>query len=117
MTITTEEAELQRHQIEEVRLLSLAAEREQLQAENARLREALQKILAEDDQPVCCGNGTYGDYANPPECCNQPIYGLDRAQSIARAALAPIPEREIGMNRAQRRRHRKLSRTEGPTHV
>jgi hypothetical protein len=30
MTITTEEAELQRHQIEEVRLLSLAAERDAL---------------------------------------------------------------------------------------
>jgi hypothetical protein len=32
MTITTEEAELHRHQIEEVRLLSLAAERDALQA-------------------------------------------------------------------------------------
>lgn len=66
------------------------ARAEKAEAEVARLREALQKILAEDDQPVCCGNGTYGDCANPPECCNQPIYGLDRAQSIARAALAPV---------------------------
>jgi hypothetical protein len=32
MTITTEEAELHRHQIEEVRLLSLAAERDALKA-------------------------------------------------------------------------------------
>jgi len=54
MTITTEEAELQRHQIEEVRLLSLAAEREQLQAENARLREALAraKDLILQDEPL-----------------------------------------------------------------
>jgi hypothetical protein len=33
MTITTEEAELHRHQIEEVRLLSLAAERDALKAD------------------------------------------------------------------------------------
>jgi hypothetical protein len=42
MKITTEEAELHRNQIEEVRLLRLAAERDALRAENARLREALQ---------------------------------------------------------------------------
>ncbi len=44
MTITTEEAELHRNQIEEVRLLRLAAERDALRAENARLREVLRKI-------------------------------------------------------------------------
>jgi hypothetical protein len=38
MTITTEEAELHRHQIEDVRLLSLAAERDALQAEAERLK-------------------------------------------------------------------------------
>ncbi|MCA2979333.1 MAG: hypothetical protein INH37_13675 [Myxococcaceae bacterium] len=74
----------------EAEFVLLLARAEKAEAEVARLREALQKILAEDDQPVCCGNGTYGDCANPPECCNQPIYGLDRAQSIARAALAPV---------------------------
>jgi hypothetical protein len=47
MTITTEEAELQRHHLEEVRLLSLAAERDALQAENARLREALRELIYE----------------------------------------------------------------------
>jgi hypothetical protein len=46
MTITTEEAELHRHQIEEVRLLSLAAERDALRAKNARLREAALDALA-----------------------------------------------------------------------
>lgn len=60
---------------------------ERLRAENERLREALNTISKEDDQPVCCGNGTYGDAFNPPECCNNPTYGFDRAQSVARAAL------------------------------
>jgi hypothetical protein len=44
MTITTEEAELQRHQIEEVRLLSLAAERDALKDENARLLKVIAHI-------------------------------------------------------------------------
>ncbi len=46
MTITTEEAELQRHHLEEVRLLSLAAERDAFRAESARLREVLHKARA-----------------------------------------------------------------------
>ena len=57
------------------------------EAENARLREALEKIASESDGPVCCGMGTRGDHCNPPECCGSPTYGLDRAQEIARTAL------------------------------
>jgi hypothetical protein len=53
--ITTEEAELQRHQIEEVRSLSLASERDALQAENARLREALDELLR------CTEKHVFGD--------------------------------------------------------
>lgn len=60
---------------------ALAAE-----AENAKLREALTKIEALDDSAECCGQGVSDGYG-PPECCCQPLGGLDRAKIIARAAL------------------------------
>jgi hypothetical protein len=47
MIITTEEAELHRHQIEEVRLLRLAAERDTLRAERNAERNARFKSEAE----------------------------------------------------------------------
>jgi hypothetical protein len=59
MSVTTEEAELQRHHLEEVRLLSLAAERDALQAKNARLHEAV-KMAREclEDRDVIGANLT-----------------------------------------------------------
>ncbi len=55
----------------------------------AELVEALRKIDALDDGAECCGQGVSDGYG-PPECCCQPLYGLDRAKMIARAALARI---------------------------
>lgn len=46
MTITTEEAELHRHQIEEVRLFSLAAERDALQASKDAAYEERNRVVA-----------------------------------------------------------------------
>ena len=57
-----------------------------LEKENERLRAALREIVILDDEPQCCGRGIAG-YDNPPECCGDPERGIDRAQSIARAAL------------------------------
>jgi hypothetical protein len=55
-------------------------------AEIERLRAALEEIFAQDDAAACCGKGRgYGDQL---ECCGNPEYGIDRAQRIARAALA-----------------------------
>ena len=67
---------------------------ELLETENARLRAALEQVLAQDDQPACCGKGIWGQ--DGPECCGQPEYGIDRAQNIARAALdaQPAPGKE-----------------------
>ena len=56
-----------------------------------RLRAALEKMGSLDDQAECCGNGVYAHPGNPPECCDQPLYGLDRAKAIARAALEEKP--------------------------
>jgi hypothetical protein len=56
------------------------------EAKVARLEGALRKIDALDDGAECCGQGVSGGYG-PPECCCQPLYGLDRAKMIARAAL------------------------------
>jgi len=46
MTITTEEAELQRHHLEEVRLLSLAAERDALRASKDAAYEERNRVVA-----------------------------------------------------------------------
>jgi len=51
-----------------------------------RLRAALREIEGLDDEPQCCGRGIHS-YDSPPECCGDPERGIDRAQSIARAAL------------------------------
>lgn len=89
MSVTTEEAELHRHHIEEVRLLSLAAERDAmrakverpesgvsyetfvsamqivtverdaLQAENARLRKVLEKLVSYAERNECHHENTH----------------------------------------------------------
>ena len=64
---------------------------ELLEARVTALEAALRKIEAEVDQPECCGNGTTGTAYEPPECCNQPLYGIDRAKRIAAAALKGDP--------------------------
>lgn len=64
-----------------------AAERAQ------KLEEALRKIQALDDGAECCGQGVF---TGPPypECCNQPLYGLDRAKALSiRALKEPTNER------------------------
>jgi len=68
--------------------LKTMRELKEAKAEIERLQAALERINALDDQAECCGNGAYNHPGNPPECCNKPIYGLDRAKVIATAALA-----------------------------
>ena len=59
------------------------------EAKVARLVDAMNKIKALGDNAECCGQGECGGYS-PPECCGQPLYGLDRAQNIARAIIAEV---------------------------
>jgi hypothetical protein len=74
MTIATEEAELHRHQIEEVRLLSLASEGDALRAKNARLRKLVAYLA-----------GTNTDHVRVA-CAGNPIV-CDAIHAEARAAL------------------------------
>jgi hypothetical protein len=57
-----------------------------LQAQVEAMRGALEKIKTLDDQAECCSVGVQNGYF-PPECCGQPLYGLDRARLIAHTAL------------------------------
>lgn len=74
------------HEAAESALAAMAQERDAERETVARLTEALQRVIALDDTAECCGQGICGGYS-PPECCGQPLYGFDRAQNIARAAL------------------------------
>lgn len=56
----------------------------------AALEAALREVEALDDNAECCGNGVSSGY-KPPECCNQPEYGLDRAKRIVTRALEGKP--------------------------
>lgn len=69
--------------------------RADLCAEPALLAEAvevLRAITALDDTAECCGHGVCGGYS-PPECCGQPLYGLDRAKNAATAFLSKLENR------------------------
>ena len=70
-------------------LAAQTARAEVAEVKVAKLVEAMNKIKALDDNAECCGQGECGGYS-PPECCGQPLYGLDRAQNIARAAIAEV---------------------------
>ncbi len=56
--------------------------------------EALRQIVAvKDTRIVCVDHG--GDFGEPGECgCGVRMDGLDKAQAIARAALAPSTKEE-----------------------
>lgn len=63
-------------------------------AEDGGIREALEKIAAETDEPICCNKPHVGyDSGGVPfqECCGSPSFGFERVQDIARAALNPAP--------------------------
>ena len=68
-------------------LQDLMEENNTIRAEVERKDAALREIGGLDDQSECCGVGVYSHIGNPPECCGQPLYGLDQAKKVARAAL------------------------------
>lgn len=63
---------------------TLATERDQLAAENARLREAMLAVVARLDQPVFNGTESAGHWA-----ANILRADIRSALAVARAALAP----------------------------